>query len=85
MKRCTGIEFLNQCEYAVLCGNGFGCKYEGECDYQRPKITAHNSDYTVAVKNLINSEVDCVQTKNGAYVNLDGVIDCLNRALHDFA
>ena len=45
MKRCTGIEFLNQCEYAVLCENGFGCKYEGECDYQRPKITAHNSDY----------------------------------------
>lgn len=44
-----------------------------------------NSDYAAAVKNLINSEVDCVQTKNGAYVNLDGVIDCLNRALHDFA
>jgi len=26
---------------------------------------------------LINSEVDCVQTKNGAYVNLDGVLGCL--------
>ncbi len=47
--------------------------------------TSSNSDYAAAVKNLINSEVDCVQTKNGAYVNLDGVIDCLNRALHDFA
>ncbi len=46
--------------------------------------TYSNSDYAVAVKNLINSEVDCVQTKNGAYVNLDGVIDCLNHALHDF-
>ena len=45
MKRCTGIEFLNQCEYSVLCENGFGCKYEKECDFQRPKITAHNSDY----------------------------------------
>ena len=44
-----------------------------------------NSDYAAAVKNLINSEVDCVQTKNGAYVNLDGVIDCINRALHGFA
>ncbi len=42
---------------------------------------SHNSDYAMAVKNLINSEVDCVQTKNGAYVNLDGVFDCLNRAL----
>ena len=47
--------------------------------------TSSNCDYAVAVKNLINSEVDCVQTKNGAYVNLDGVIDCLNRALHNFA
>ena len=47
--------------------------------------TSSNSDYAAAVKNLINSEVDCVQTKNGAYVNLDGVIDCLNRALHNFA
>ena len=49
------------------------------------KNTSSNSDYAAAVKNLINSEVDCVQTKNGAYVNLDGVIDCLNRALHNFA
>ncbi|HUH44187.1 MAG TPA: hypothetical protein VLZ44_03360 [Treponemataceae bacterium] len=47
--------------------------------------TASNSDYAAAVKNLINSEVDCVQTKNGAYVNLDGVIDCINHALHGFA
>jgi hypothetical protein len=38
MKICTGIEFLNQCEYAVLCENGFGCKYQGKCDYQRPKL-----------------------------------------------
>jgi len=45
MKRCTGIEFLNQCEHSVLCENGFGCKYERGCDFQRPKITAHNSDY----------------------------------------
>jgi hypothetical protein len=47
--------------------------------------TSSNSDYAAAVKNLINSEVDCVQTKNGAYVNLDGVIDCINHALHGFA
>lgn len=53
MKRCTGIEFLNQCEYAVLCGDGYGCKYEGECDYQRPKITAHNSDYAKCAHYLI--------------------------------
>ena len=49
------------------------------------KACGGNSDYAAAVKNLINSEVDCVQTKNGAYVNLDGVIDCINRALHGFA
>ena len=49
------------------------------------KLTSDNSNYATAVKNLINSEVDCVQTKNGAYVNLDGVIDCINHALHGFA
>lgn len=74
--------------------NGIRClDYKNEDDdvkYIRADLvklqnTSSNSDYAAAVKNLINSEVDCVQTKNGAYVNLDGVIDCLNRALHDFA
>ena len=57
---------------------------ELESKIEQLQNTSSNSDYAVAVKNLINSEVDCVQTKNGAYVNLDGVFDCLNRALHDF-
>ena len=49
--------------------------------YEQQKQTSDNSDYAMAVKKFIKSDVDCVQTKNGAYVNLDGVFDCLNRAL----
>jgi len=58
---------------------------EEELEHEQLQNTSSNSDYAAAVKNLINSEVDCVQTKNGAYVNLDGVIDCINHALHGFA
>ncbi len=75
------LHALGHCDYEEWKD---GCK-ENEDSINGVQASAHNSDYAVAVKNLINSEVDCVQTKNGAYVNLDGVIDCLNRALHDFA
>ena len=45
MIMCIGIEFLNQCENAVLCENGIGCNLKCECDFQRPKNTSSNSDY----------------------------------------
>lgn len=79
------------CEYCNIIGENDMCEAkDGEWVRYEDikhllKNTSSNSDYAAAVKKLINSEVDCVQTKNGAYVNLDGVIDCLNRALHDFA
>ena len=53
MIMCIGIEFLNQCENAVLCENGIGCNLKCECDFQRPKNTSSNSDYAKS-KNCAN-------------------------------
>ncbi len=49
------------------------------------KFTSDNSDYVSAVKKLIDSNVDCVETVNGKYIEYDGVIDCLNLASQDFS
>lgn len=37
MKNCAGIVYINQCENAVLMNGKLGCKFEGACEYQRPK------------------------------------------------
>ena len=73
------------CEEIKFNNAGYNNMCEVLEEFSEAQKTALNSDYATAVKKLINSEVDCVQTKNGAYVNLEGVIECLNRASHDFA
>ncbi len=50
MIMCIGIEFLNQCENAVLCENGIGCNLKCECDFQRPKNTSSKIDYAKLAK-----------------------------------
>ena len=43
-KRCVGISTLCGCEWATL-GNGFfGCKYEGDCEHQRPRQSVVKKD-----------------------------------------
>ena len=36
MKKCVGIQYLTDCESAVLCSNGYGCTFKGDCPEQRP-------------------------------------------------
>ena len=35
-KTCKGINYLNDCCYAIMNNGCFGCKYKGICEYQRP-------------------------------------------------
>ena len=69
------------CEEIKFNNDGYNNMCEVLEEFSEAQKPSSINDYATAVKKLINSEVDCVQTKDGAYVNLEGVIDCLNKEL----
>lgn len=37
--KCTGCTYITDCDYATLHVNGFGCVFDGYCEFQRPRTT----------------------------------------------